>query len=103
MKAVKQLGGVNEPATAAHVCIAKDESFIVFDSTRPGGQGGEGDFYISFKQADGSWGEGKNLGDKINTKGASICPFLSPDEKYLFFYKERDLYWVSTRIFDQLK
>jgi glyoxylase-like metal-dependent hydrolase (beta-lactamase superfamily II) len=103
VKAVKQLGGVNEPATAAHACVAKDESFIVFDSTRPGGQGGEGDYYISFKQPDGSWGPGINLGEKFNTIGASICPFLSPDEKFLFFYKERDLYWVSTEVFKKLK
>lgn len=101
--AERQEGGVNSPATASHACISKDESFIIIDSTRPGGQGGEGDFYICFKQEDGTWGEGINLGDEINSKGANICPFLSPDEKYLFFYKERDMYWVSTEIFKNLE
>jgi glyoxylase-like metal-dependent hydrolase (beta-lactamase superfamily II) len=97
------MGAVNSPTPAAHACIAPDESFIIFDATRPGGQGGEGDLYVSFKQPDGSWGEAINLGDEINTQGTNFCPSLSPDGKYLFYTAKRDIYWVSTEIIGKAK
>jgi len=96
-------GGVNSPVTGRHTCISPDESFIIFDSTRPGGQGGEGDLYICFRNEGGSWGEAVNLGDRINTEGLNICASLSPDGKYLFYTANRDIYWVSTKILQRLK
>jgi len=97
------LGGeVNSPVWGIHACIAPDGSFIIFDSTRPGGQGGEGDFYICFRNEDGSWGKAINLGDKVNTPGINICPSLSHDGKYLFYNAKRDIYWVSTELFKTL-
>lgn len=50
-------GGVNSPAAGVHPCVAHDESFVIFDSRRPGGQGGGGDLYVCFRNPDGSWGK----------------------------------------------
>ena len=92
------------PAWAAHAFIAPDESYIVFDSdNRPGGQGGEGDLYVVFRNPDGSWSDAFNLGDTINTPGTNFCPMVSPDGKYLFYAASRDIYWVSAEVIHRLR
>jgi len=97
-------GAVNEPVWASHAFIAPDESYIVFDSdNRPGGQGGEGDLYVVFRNPDGSWSDAFNLGDTINTPGTNFCPMVSPDGKYLFYSASRDIYWVSTEVIQRLR
>jgi ankyrin repeat protein/glyoxylase-like metal-dependent hydrolase (beta-lactamase superfamily II) len=96
-------GGVNTPAVADHGFIAPDESYILFDSTRPGGQGGEGDLYVCFKKADGVWSEAFNLGDAVNSPATNFCPSVSPDGKYIFLSTCRDIYWVSAEILAPLK
>ena len=87
----------------AHAFVAPDESYIVFDAGRPGGQGGEGDLYVVFRNADGSWSDAVNLGDTINTPGTNFCPMISPDGKYLFYAAGRDIYWVSAEVIEKLK
>jgi hypothetical protein len=97
-------GGVNAPVEGSHAVVAPDESFIVVDSyNRPGGQGGEGDLWVCFKKSDGSWSEGYNLGDQVNTPGTNFCPALSPDGKFLFYSTCRDIYWVSTEVILRLR
>jgi len=83
--------------------IAPDESYILFDSTRPGGQGGEGDLYVCFRKPDGSWSEAMNLGDAVNTNGITFCPSVSPDGHYVFYTANLDIYWVSARILEPLR
>ncbi|MFC1724440.1 MBL fold metallo-hydrolase [candidate division KSB1 bacterium] len=95
-------GGVNTPAPGGHPCIAPDESFIIFDSRRPGGQG-VGDFYVCFRKEDGTWSKAINLGDRINTPGGNMCASLSPDGKYIFYHTRKDIYWVDAKIIENLK
>ena len=100
----KLTGSVNSPTGVAHAFMAPDENFIVFDSyNRPGGQGGEGDLWVCFKKADGSWTDAYNLGDAINTPATNFCPSLSPDGKYLFYSTCRDIYWVSAEAIKRLR
>ena len=47
-------------------------------------KGGSEDLFVSFKK-DGNWSSPKILGNTINTTGFEISPFLSADEKTLFF------------------
>ena len=96
-------GGVNSPVVADHVFIAPDESYILLDSTRPGGQGGEGDLYACFRMPDGSWSEATNLGDTANDPGTNFCPSVSPDGRYIFYTANRDIYWVSAKILEPLR
>lgn len=95
-------GGVNSPVMGAHPCISQDESFIIFDSKRKDDPE-DADLYVCFMQKDGNWSEAFWLGDKINTRWNDICSSLSPDGKYLFYMSKADIYWVSTKIIEELK
>jgi len=105
----KLKGGVDSPFDDWHPCIAPDESYILFDSNRPGSHQGEEtfDLYICFQMDDGTWGEAINIGQKLNIKAGNICAYISPDGKYLFYNStngdEWDIYWVDVRILDQFK
>jgi Tol biopolymer transport system component len=80
--------------------IAPDESYIVFTSVdRPEGFG-TGDLYISYRESDGTWTPAKNLGKGFNTRGYDFCPILSPDEKYFFFTRQGDIFWVEAKVLD---
>jgi len=89
---------INSGAYEADVFVSPDESYIIFCGKRRSGFG-QGDLYISFKNADGSWTKSVNMGEKINTKNHELCPFVSNDGKYLFYTSNKDIYWVSTEIF----
>jgi len=39
-----------------------------------------------------------NLGEEVNGPGVEFCASVSPDGKYIFYTKNRDIYWVSTEI-----
>ena len=71
-------------------CIAPDESFLLFQSTRPGGYGGN-DLYVSFKGHDGLWSDPINIGDMVNSSSHDFGPRLSPEGRYLFFSSGRPL------------
>jgi Tol biopolymer transport system component len=105
---VKLGQAINSDHTELHPCVAPDERFLVFYSSRPGhfGSGG-GDLHISFKDEDGNWQQAINLGEKFNKGHLSTSfPRLSPDGKYFFFLKlvsmpwEAEVYWVSTEALD---
>lgn len=98
---------------ALHSYVAKDESYILFNSPRIGSYT-KLDIWISFRMGDSLWTKPVNLGKKINNSAdAILCPTVSPDGKYLFFtklYFEQDwkdntgyVYWVSTKIIEELK
>ncbi|MCR9253357.1 MAG: hypothetical protein NXI20_23285 [bacterium] len=91
-------------------CISPNEDYIIFaaiDSTNYG----KSDLYVSFKDRNGNWGKAMNLGDKINTEFREFAPYISPDEKYLFFSRRdkwqnasfSNIYWVSMEAIFDLK
>lgn len=111
--------------------IAPDESFLIFQSSRPGTLG-EGDLFISYRGDNGRWTDSQNLGEGINSeRSGEGCPWVTPDGKYLFFssgtwtlpnysenpmtYEEKvrilnepghgseDIFWVDARVIDELK
>ena len=92
-------GGVNTRFVDAHPFIAPDESFIVFDSSREGGNR----LYVCFLQADGSWGEAVCLNDHLDIPPFVGQPALTPDGKYLFYSLHGDMYWVGVGILDDLR
>jgi Tol biopolymer transport system component len=96
--------GVNGILPNAHPCIAADESYLIFDSRRPGAMGGEGDddHYISFRNPDGTWGEAQHF-DEISATGSNMCASLSPDGKYLFFFRDSDIWWVSAEVIERYR
>jgi hypothetical protein len=93
---------VNSPAQDAHPFIAPDESYLIFDSNRPGGYGSS-DLYVCFKEEDNSWGEAFNLGESINTPAYEAIPSVSPGGEYLFFCRAGNIYWVDMKVVKRLK
>jgi hypothetical protein len=93
-----------------HPFIAPDESYLIFDSKRDGGQG-DSDLYISYRMQDGSWGEPINLGIGINTERWEAAGPVTPDGKYFFFnrnmslegHKNVDIFWVDARFIEELR
>jgi len=80
-------------------CIAQDESFMIFPAVSLFKISQKADLYITFKTGD-HWAKPKNLGKLINTKANEYGPFLSPDNKILFFIRlaegqKGDIYWVD--------
>lgn len=80
---VKAAKPINSKANETHVCVTRDGNTAYFTSDRKGGQGGF-DIYKVTISGD-KWGEPVNLGPNINTPLDEATPFLTPDEKYLFF------------------
>ncbi len=93
---------INTEYYEADVFIDPDESYIIFAASRPDGLG-EGDLYISFKTPEGDWTKSKNMGNVINTTGHELCPYVSYDKKYFFYTSNGNIYWVSTKVFEDLK
>jgi leucyl-tRNA synthetase len=101
-KAVPVGKPVNTEEYEADVFVDPNEQYLIFCGTKAGGYG-RGDLYISFKKEDGTWSKSVNMGNAINTKHHELCPFVTMDGKYLFYTSDQDIYWVSTKIFDQIR
>ncbi|MCU4164237.1 hypothetical protein [Carboxylicivirga caseinilyticus] len=75
---------INTDYNETHGSFSYDGNTLVFASDRPGGFGGK-DLYMVTKLPDGTWGKIMNLGPTINTIEDEESPFLSHDEKTLYF------------------
>ncbi len=82
--------------------VSPDESYFIFNSSRPGGFGGT-DLYISYKKANGGWTNPKNLGNIINTNTAECGSEITDDNLYMTYVSNNDIYWVGTGFIDSLR
>ena len=101
-KPVKLGETINTSNYEADVFVDPAESYLIFSAHRPGGLG-RGDLYISFKNENGTWTKSMNMGEKINSENHELCPFVSKDGKYFFYTSNQDIYWVNSKIIDELK
>lgn len=67
-----------------HSMMTHDQKSLYFVSDRPGGYGGR-DIYVVHRQENGSWSEPMNLGPKINGPFDEDSPFISIDNKTLYY------------------
>ena len=67
-----------------HASVSKSGNIMYFTSNREGGYGGL-DIYKSTLDAKGNWGEAENLGPIVNTEFDEETPFITMNDKYLFF------------------
>jgi len=67
--------------------FAHDGSFMIFVASGRGGYG-SGDLYIS-RFVDGAWQLPENMGTNVNTSGMDSAPFLTPDDRTLYFTSNR--------------
>lgn len=111
---IKMSKAINTGKYIAHPFIAPDESYLIWDVEMEGEN--TPDIYISFRQKEGSWGKGINLGEKINTPRYEQYGKVTPDGKYFYFFKgdvkSRDdgsryvvgsPYWVDVKIIESLR
>ena len=65
-----------------HPSISPDEDVLFISSDIPGGYGGM-DLYAVFK-TDSTWSQMINLGDKVNTTGNEVFPYIAADGTLYF-------------------
>ena len=75
---------INTKYWESHATISHDNKKIYFTSNRKGTFGGL-DIYVSKRDSTGDWGQAENLGPVINTLYNEETPFLSQDDRTLFF------------------
>jgi len=81
---VKLNENINTKYWESHATISHDNKKLYFTSNRKGGIGNL-DIYVSNRDSLGNWGSAVNLGPVINTTENEESPFLSRDDKTLFF------------------
>jgi len=81
---VKLNDNINTKYWESHAAISHDNKKLYFTSNRKNSIGGL-DIYVSSRDSLGNWGPAVNLGPVINTEYHENTPFLSKDDKTLFF------------------
>lgn len=95
---------INTNMTENDFFIARDESYIIFFRLYT-----PYDLFISYHKSNGSWTNPKSLGVNINTTVYDCCPYVTNDNKYLFFSRGWATptfytYWVKIdNVIDSLK
>ena len=74
----------NTAYSVGQPCLTPDGNTLYFASDKPGGFGGV-DLYKTTKDVSGVWQKPINLGDKINTEGDEMFPFLVAKSGTFFF------------------
>lgn len=75
---------INSKYWEPSACLSNDGNSLYFISDRPGGLGGR-DVYLCKKLPNGNWSKPRNLGPEINTHFDEESPFLSADDRVLYF------------------
>lgn len=65
-------------------CLSRDGQYMILSLEGNNTYGVE-DLYVVKRRTDGSWEQAKNLGYQLNTEFQEITPFLSEDNRTLFF------------------
>ncbi len=81
---IRMNSNINTKGHEPSVFITPDEQTLYFVSNRPDGYGGR-DIWTAKKQADGQWGEIKNMGPTINTPYDDDAPFVTKDGKNFYY------------------
>jgi hypothetical protein len=79
---------VNSKMYEFNAFVSSDEMFIIFTSYGRKDDAGGGDLYISEKNSSGAWTKARNL-VQLNSPRLDYCPFVSPDQKTLYFTSNR--------------
>lgn len=75
---------VNSEFWETHCMVSSDGSRMFFTSDRPGGYGGK-DIYLSQRITETTWSAPVNLGPRINGPNDEDAPFVSIDNRMLYF------------------
>jgi ankyrin repeat protein len=85
--------------------IAPDGSYLLYSVSNPLTR--VDSLFISFRKSDGTWTRGRELNSIIQYRSRSMCPWVTPDGKYLFFEgtlaAENEPYWVDASFIEDLR
>lgn len=88
--------------------LSPDENYIIIQAWKYESES-KHDLYISYRTKEDAWTVPKRLNSQINGKEIEQRPFVSPDNKFLFFSRtsvlreneqyvyDSNIYWVSTK------
>ena len=80
---IEELPFNDEVYSTGHPALSPDNKTLYFVSDREGGLG-QSDIYAVAINDDGSYGEPENLGEKVNTEGREMFPFVAKDSTFYF-------------------
>ncbi|HPF50674.1 MAG TPA: hypothetical protein PK335_03820 [Draconibacterium sp.] len=75
--------------------VDPDERFIITSIQTENSQS-KYDTFISFRE-NKKWSVPKNFGERLNTPEDDDSFDISPDERFLFIYRNDDVYWTETQ------
>ena len=81
---IKSLSFNSNDYSTSNPSVSADGKTLYFSSDMPGSLGGV-DIWKVAVNGDGSYGTPENLGNKVNTEGNESFPFISDDNKTLYF------------------
>jgi Tol biopolymer transport system component len=97
--AARPLDGVNTPADEGRAVLSRDGDTVFFASAREGGQGAYDLWTATRAGVELAFGPARNL-SALNTAGRELDPFLSANERELWFVSDRSgsvALWRSVR------
>lgn len=111
LEAVKLPDEINGFESVSHPAIAPDGSYLMVDVFWKKNDRVEGSLFISFKRPDGSWTKTVDMKKTLKITDSYIwgSATVTPDGKYIFIEKyiqekrKADLYWISSKIIEELK
>jgi outer membrane protein OmpA-like peptidoglycan-associated protein len=80
---------INSEYNEGSACISNDGKYLFFSRCNTPDGAGNCDLYVAVMKADSSWGDVKNLGPNINSKGWDSHPSLTHGGDTLFFASNR--------------
>jgi outer membrane protein OmpA-like peptidoglycan-associated protein len=84
---IEKLPFNSDEYSTGHPALSQDGKKLYFVSDRPGSFG-KTDIYVVDIKEDGTYGEPKNLGAPVNTKGKEMFPFIDGD--IIYFSSDRE-------------
>jgi len=96
---------INGPGYDHSPFIAPDGGYLIYSKSDPPNR--INSLYISFRKADGTWSRGREMNSAMGYRNRSMCPWVTPDGKYLFFLGiaggENMPFWIETGFFEALR
>ena len=84
-----------KPGSVTNPFIDAGGKYIITSSAPEDGKNGY-DAFISYKNGE-NWSEPVNFGKRFNTPEDDDSFDISPDGKFLFIYRQDDVYWTETK------
>ena len=76
--------GEGDSITVGHPCLSPDDQTMYFSGYLPGGFGGKDIWMCTYDKKKKTWSEPINLGNKVNSTGDEMYPFMATDG-WLYF------------------